>query len=328
MNFNPQESNAESNSEPLLPYYVYILLNRIKSNRVFYVGKGTGQRAGAHNRDMDRLLRKMELESQNPLNDDAEPLVQIPLSEKQQEIKDMKVQGICPLEVIVGRYRTEDEAFAVEATLIHFMFGHEKLTNVASGRGSKFIRNRAEFEAIVSSAKEQKDISTKPGVDEERRRNVRDNSYRDARLLGLQQAGAYDLLSELQNKLTDERFRWRSFDQPGDMRFHPSESNGYLAVIVTIGPLDFDVQFTKAKVFSVQFIYTKNPSRDEEVSDALKSLKEKLNLTLGTPKAGYKYSWFEPESAYREIDGLNDLLRRLDSLRTVLEPRPALPMPG
>lgn len=317
---------SESSKELLLPYYVYILLNPLRDNTPFYVGKGTGQRVGAHNRDVDRLLREQKLEiesSQEQEEEGDEPLDEPSLSEKQKEIIAIKDSGKQPLEVIVGRYKTEEQAFAVEATLMHFMFDHKTLTNIARGHGSRFIRTRADFDEIIRDAREQKDIKLKPGIDEERVKNVRNNEYRDEHLLDLEQAGAYDLLGELQDALTDRHFNWRNFSEPGDKRFHPSESNGYLAVIVRIGPLDFNVQFTQTKIFSVQFIYTKLPEKNPEVQAALNKLESQLDLKLGAPKAGRKYSWFEPYNSYRGIrkmQGPEGLLEKLDQLRAVLEP--------
>lgn len=326
MSTNDQEQISDSNKEPLLPYYVYILLNPIKGNRPFYVGKGTGQRVGAHNRDVDRLLREQKLEIkslEDHAEEDDEPLDNLSLSDKQKEIKAIKDSGKQPLEVIVGRYETEEQAFAVEATLMHFMYDHKSLTNINSGHGSRFIRTKAEFDEIIRDAREQKDIKLKPGIDEERVKNVRDNKYRDEHLLDLEQAKAYDLLGELQDALTDRLFNWRNFSEPGDKRFHPSESNGYLAVIVRIGPLDFNVQFTKAKIFSVQFIYTKLPEKNPEVKAALNKLESQLHLQLGAPKATQKYSWFEPYNSYRgirQMHGPTGLLEKLEQLRAVLEP--------
>lgn len=326
MSTSDQEQVSDNKKEPLLPYYVYILLNPIKDNRPFYVGKGTGQRVGTHNLNVDRLLREQKLESESPpsqTGNDDEPLDEQSLSEKQKEIIAIKESGKQPLEVIVGRYETEGQAFAVEATLMHFMFDHKNLTNIASGHGSKFIRTRADFDEIIRDARAQKDIKLKPGIDEERVKNVRNNEYRDEHLLDLEQAGAYDLLGELQDALTDRHFNWRSFSEPGDKRFHPSESNGYLAVIVSIGPLDFNVQFTQSKIFSVQFIYTKLPEKNPEVQAALNKLENQLHLKLGAPKATQKYSWFEPYNSYRGIRGMQGpegLLEKLEQLRAVLEP--------
>lgn len=302
-----EENNESTNSrnEPLLPYYVYLLLNPVADNRVFYVGKGTGQRAGAHYNDLNRLLKRLAQECGDELNE-------ADLSAKQRVIHNIQKQERQPLEVIVGRYETEQEAFAVEATLLHFLYGKSSLTNIASGRGHRYIRTKEEFEHIVNNARNQECIPRKAGVDEEKGTEPRTNEYRNKKLLGLQEAGAYDKLAELQQILTENEFAWRPFNEPGDRYFHPGESNGYLAVIVNIGGIDFNVQFTKKLKFSIQYIYTKDPGENEQ---ALTNLQTALGLELDEAKAGRKYSWLKPHDKYRDIGNISSLISVLNSLR-------------
>lgn len=302
----PEFADENNPKEPLLPYYVYVLLNPLQGNRPFYVGKGTGRRVLQHALDAGKLLEEKDIS--NPDEHDL-------LSAKIQEILAIKQQGKSPLEVIVGRYETEDEAFAVEATLIHLTFGYENLTNVASGHGSRFIRSKQEFEAILAHAETQADIERKPGIDIEISRGVRDNSYRDAKVLRLAQVGAYDLLTSLRDELTANRFDWRDFQAPEDRRFHPGESNGYLATIVRIATLDLNVQFTQAKIFSIQLIHTDSSKRPES-SAHLRQLSEQLHLSPGAPKAGDKYSWLEPRINY---DSIRALIARLRQIRAALQ---------
>ena len=302
-----EENNesTKSRNEPLLPYYVYLLLNPVDDNRVFYVGKGTGQRAGTHYNDLDRLLRRLAQECGDESN-------KAELTEKQRVVCDIRDQKKKPLEVIVGRYETEQEAFAVEATLLHFLYGKSSLTNIASGRGHRYIRTKEEFEHIVQNAQDQGSIPIKEGVDKEKDPGLRTNEYRNKKLLGLQQAHAYDKLAELQQILTDDEFAWRAFNEPGDRYFHPGESNGYLAVIVNIGGIDFNVQFTKNLKFSIQYIYTKDPGENKQ---ALTNLQTALGLELDEAKAGRKYSWLKPHTKYRNIQDIPSLICVLKSLR-------------
>lgn len=300
---------TESRTEPLLPYYVYLLLNPLARNRVFYVGKGTGQRAGAHYNDVNRLLKQLAQEGQNQLTKDE-------LNSKQDVVRTIAEAGKRPLEVIVGRYETEQEAFAVEATLLHFLYGKSCLTNIASGRRHRYIRSKEEFEEIVKKATDQESIPKKAGVDEEKITGRHTLERRNQKLLGLEQAGAYDTLAELQQILTENAFLWRDFDMPGDQYFHPGESNGYLAVIVNIGGIDFNVQFTKRLKFSIQYIYTRDPNDNE---NALNNLKDKIGLELDEAKAGRKYSWLKPDKKYRNIPDIPSLLKVLESLRGAME---------
>jgi len=318
--------------EPLLPYYVYVLLNPLKGNKAFYVGKGTGQRAGAHERDVDRLLedekRKRKQQDDKEKNSHDENRLDLAsfdeksLSDKQREILELKKANASPLQVIVGRYETEEEAYAVEAALIHFMFGYENLTNLASGHGYKFLRTKNDYEEIVATAKGQIDIHPRKGIDQER--VMRDNEYRDEKLMGLEQAGAFDTLAELQNSLTTHGFNWRNFTEPGDKYFHPGVSNGYLALIVRIGAVDFNVQFTKKKIFSIQLIYTptRPKSFDEAQSLALARLpqiqRDRLSIALGDPKADNKYSWILPEDRFK-FESIDTLIAELARFKRVIE---------
>ena len=45
---------------------------------------------------------------------------------------------------VLGRFDTEQEAYAVEATLIHWVYGHENLTNIQAGHGWRHIRPKAQ----------------------------------------------------------------------------------------------------------------------------------------------------------------------------------------
>ncbi len=323
-----QTLDADDFNEPLLPYYVYVLLNPLKSNKVFYVGKGTGQRAGAHERDVGRLLenedRKLTQQKSRHDEDSLNPAAfgKKTFSHKEHEILELKKANASPLQVIVGRYETEEEAYAVEAALIHFMFGYENLTNIASGHGYKFLRTKNEYEEIVATAKEQIDILPRKGIDKER--VVRDNEYRDEKLVGLAQARAFDELAELQDSLTSHGFNWRNFTEPGDKYFHPGVSNGYLALIVRIGAVDFNVQFTKKKIFSIQFIYT--PIRPKSFEEAQRlaldrlpqSQRDRLNIVLGKPTAGNKYSWILPKDRF-QFKSINALIVELEKFKAVIE---------
>ena len=144
------------NKEPLLPYYVYVLLDPLNGNAPFYVGKGTGKRVRQHLQEVVTKIN-LEVESTNIQSD--------LLTKKQKIIKNIVTSGKFPLEVIIGRYETEDEAFAVEAAFIHFVFGYNNLTNIAHGHGSRLLRTNEEFDHIKLNVQLQEQIPLKPGVD-------------------------------------------------------------------------------------------------------------------------------------------------------------------
>ncbi len=299
-----------SSSEPLLPYYVYVLLNPLENNEPFYVGKGTGNRLLQHNLEAERLRREAD---QKCLAEE------ITMSAKLEKINSIKDANLEPIGIIIGRYETEEEAFAVEATLIHFMFGYDNLTNVASGHGSKFIRTLAEFKKI----KLEGVAPIKPGIDLEEDKGVRDNTFRDAKVQGLSESGAYELLALLKQSLSSNGFTWRDFHGTADRRFHPGESNGYLAIIVRIGHVDFNIQFTKALEISIQLIHTES-TKLKVSKDELYKLCTKIGIKIGEPKKHGNYSWLEPRKKFKinlsdKSLMLSALIDELNKYRTAIE---------
>lgn len=112
---------------PEYPYYVYVYMDPLHDDEVFYVGKGSGGRIDAH---MSQLSDKHN-------------------TEKQKRIQAIVAGGEQPLRLIVGRYKTEKEAFAVEATMIHWVYGKSSLTNISSGHNHLHIREIGNHERIV-----------------------------------------------------------------------------------------------------------------------------------------------------------------------------------
>lgn len=98
-------------------YYVYELLDN--EGKVFYVGKGMGERAYSH---------------------EEEAKIDNKETKKLDKIRELEQSGNKVKIIVIGRYDTEAEAFAVESTLIHWVYGYDNLTNVQSGHGSDTIR--------------------------------------------------------------------------------------------------------------------------------------------------------------------------------------------
>ena len=96
------------------PFYVYALIDP-RDNRVFYIGKGTGQRLLSHGREA--LLKA-----------DSGPR-----SEKVARIRDIRRSGHEPRIDILRHGIEEAEAFLVEATLIDCMEG---LSNAVAGHNT------------------------------------------------------------------------------------------------------------------------------------------------------------------------------------------------
>ena len=111
----------------LKPYYVYELKDP-KNNKTFYVGKGQGKRALAHG-----------LEAENDENN----------TDKHNAIRNIRNQGSEPKVIVIGRYDTESEALSVESTLIHWIYGIEKLTNIQGGYRREHIRPKNEYSTLI-----------------------------------------------------------------------------------------------------------------------------------------------------------------------------------
>lgn len=134
-----------NNSPENYPHYVYILYDPDSDSQqnepnemesIFYVGKGKGNRSNSHFHELDRFLNSEDEQESREL------------SEKLTKIKKIRDLGREPQARIVGRYKTADEAFAVEAILIHWVYGIDKLTNIVSGHGHEYVRRREVYKPM------------------------------------------------------------------------------------------------------------------------------------------------------------------------------------
>jgi uncharacterized protein len=97
-----------------LGYYIYLLIDP-RDNKVFYVGKGNGNRINQH------LLGALDNKTKE--------------SEKIKRIREIENGGHKIMNVILRHGLTEKEAFEVESAMIDFL-GKDKLTNIVSGHHS------------------------------------------------------------------------------------------------------------------------------------------------------------------------------------------------
>lgn len=304
------DQQAATDETPLLPYYVYILLNPLENNVPFYVGKGTGQRVRMHFRDLERELDRDDYDA---------PVDPVALSAKRRIIFDIKAQGKAPLEVVVGRFETSEEAFAVEAALIHFVYGRAKLANIAGGHGGRHFRDRAEFEAIIRTATCNEDIIPKPGIDVPVAKHIRDNTFANAKLEALTAAGAFDLLDELQHALVEHGFETRDFTAKEDRRYDPGASNGNVGIIVQIEGVDFQVGFTSAKRMKLSVLGTRSTLQTASLAK-LEKIEKVLDVHIGDtkvpfPDGAWKYRWVDRGKSYNRIE---DVITRLLQYRDVM----------
>jgi len=107
-----------------LKYYIYIYIDP-RSNEIFYVGKGKGDRAFAH------------------LSEDSE-------KEKVKRIKDIFTEGFQPrIEIVIHGIENSKDAQRIEASIID-CFGIDNLTNIQSGYHSKEF-GRMSLDQIIAT---------------------------------------------------------------------------------------------------------------------------------------------------------------------------------
>jgi hypothetical protein len=260
--------NEENDLVPLLPFYVYVLMHPI-TKEVIYIGKGKGTRMQQHSRE---VKLKMAI-GENPT------------TTKHQKIKEIMDLSGELLELVIARFETECEAFAVESTLIKWVYGFDALTNAIHGHGSEFIREKNNFEQSES----------------------------------LQTSGAYDLLIEINNQLKQSGFDVRDFSAAEDRAFLPGESNGILALMVRIKDLDFIVSFSKSCTPSLTIANTLW-SRREQALIQMNSIYERLggDFLVGPPKniiyknqGRYRDFIIKPKFSRTELQSLYSLMRNL-----------------
>lgn len=113
-------------------YYVYGLIDP-RTNQIFYIGKGTGNRVFEH-----------EKESLNSSNSDKLKL---------KTISEINALGLDVKKIIINSNLTETEAFAAEAALINafnYVSG-ARLTNIVAGHHSAEALSVEDFEKIYGA---------------------------------------------------------------------------------------------------------------------------------------------------------------------------------
>lgn len=221
----------------MLPHYVYVLIDPQRDNEVFYVGMGQGTRAEEHARQALRDLRAGR-EHDHPKMQRLRALIDSGGGVEAIDIRFMSR--------VVARFETREEAFAVEAVLIHFVYGMQSLTNTIGGRRNERIRPKGNWGLI-------------PDLDVPQPVRARDGAFRNRKIAGLSAAGAYDFLDEAVTLLSDSGFAVRHFSaSAADRPYDPGESNGHLGLLVQIEGIDLAVIFSKTKSPSIWIATTQN----------------------------------------------------------------------
>ena len=135
---SPVKSFSEKALDALNGYYVYALVDP-RNDKVFYIGKGIGNRVFSH-----------EIESGK-----------LPESEKKklQKIRDIEENGYSVKRLIVNWGLSEDEAFIAEATLINLLnrMPEIQLTNEVSGHHVHESLTTEEFELMYGAVPLEKE---------------------------------------------------------------------------------------------------------------------------------------------------------------------------
>ena len=148
-------------------YYVYVLIDPL-DNKIFYVGKGKGRRAEEHEKANTNGIE----------NDKNNHIKSIQERENHNKVKNR----------IIGRFDTEDEAFAVESVLIKWMYGLDSLTNEVHGHRHKDIRPFENLDEIQD-------------LDIEKKINQNDGLYTKERIIGNDIYNIKDKLNNLRSEL-------------------------------------------------------------------------------------------------------------------------------
>lgn len=126
------ESFSEKSLLSLGDYYVYGLIDP-RTNQIFYIGKGTGNRVFEH-------------EKENLNSPNSEKL-------KLKIISEINALGLDVKKIIINSNLTESEAFVAEAALINaFNYVSDvALTNIAAGHHSAEALSVEDFEKIYGA---------------------------------------------------------------------------------------------------------------------------------------------------------------------------------
>ena len=198
-------------SEPkieLLRFYVYELRDP-RNNEVFYVGKGQRNRVNQHKGKVpqsegqastDSILD--DIKNENPEDDDSTRLAKVA------RIAEIESAGHEVLRIIVGRFSNEDEAFAVESTLIKWIYGFGNLTNLVHGHRHQYIRDQ--------SQKATRQYAHVEGIDIPRRLiGLRDGTYTQGQLDSILNNSIFEKLDSLrQNLLLQQEFAGMTISDP------------------------------------------------------------------------------------------------------------------
>lgn len=139
-----QLAGLETIDIPLWEFYVYALIDP-RSASVFYVGKGQRERVLHHAGQV--VVEGAFRDSADNKDHSSDGAAR---TEKELQIAEIKIAGLTVIERVLARFNTEQEAYAVESVLIHWVYGRKQeggvLTNVQAGRSHSHVRRKGNLE--------------------------------------------------------------------------------------------------------------------------------------------------------------------------------------
>lgn len=250
-------SEDQKFGKPLKPHYVYVLVDPLQNNEIFYVGKGTSQRGHDHYKEA--------------LRPDAQD------SQKIGRIKSIHDQGSKPLVRVIGRFDTEDRAYAVESTLIHWVYGLENLANIQPGRGHRQIRSRKEGLII-----ELQDI------DIPKRMKITGNGYLLEKIDNHARLNHFEKMEELYIFLKEKGI---PVEDEGAVMI---EGGRYIAISISINPsAKLTLQITDSERHTIILNFRPNSEKIEDRRIFIEFVKETFQIEA---KNGGRYAKLDLDS--------------------------------
>lgn len=129
-----------------MSYYVYVLIDPIEGNRVFYVGAGTGRRPHGHILEAKKSVigasTEIVLDEESHVEDDKEKI---------QKIRGLQAAGRSHVDIVrvVARELSYPLSRTVESYLIKFAYGLLNLTNRVAGAHAERFRAHGDWENML-----------------------------------------------------------------------------------------------------------------------------------------------------------------------------------
>lgn len=216
----------------MLRYYVYQLIDP-RDNSVFYVGEGQDQRVQAHMSEYNSLVANH----------------QKLIHPKHKKIKEIIDSGNEPICLVIGRYKTKEQALAVEATLINWEYGHSELTNINRGHGFENIRVKGN---LINN------IDLDPPV-------PGDGRAAEMRREHLRCGGTVTSVDYIRESMSDLGY---SVFAPGckeyDSRYFPTFANGEYGFICHVAGIDFIIKSRENNMFNISLANTLSTNKNIE----------------------------------------------------------------